>query len=43
MEHTAPKRVEATIAGETRVLQIESLRNPTRAEIVELYPELSHP
>ena len=41
MGHSAPLRVEATIAGEKRVLQLQSLRTPTLAEIVSLYPELT--
>jgi hypothetical protein len=36
----APSKVEAEIAGETRTLKIETMRAPTRAEIVRLYPEL---
>jgi len=41
MEQTAPRQIEASIAGETRKLRIESLRRPTRDEIVQLYPELA--
>jgi len=38
---TPPCRVDAEIAGERRVLSLESLRIPTRAEILQLYPELT--
>jgi transcription elongation GreA/GreB family factor len=41
MDRAPATRIEAAIAGETRVLQLESLRRPTRAEIIELYPELA--
>jgi transcription elongation GreA/GreB family factor len=41
MGQTAPSQVTATIAEETRALEIESLRAPTLAEILELYPELT--
>ncbi|MEY2598341.1 MAG: hypothetical protein RLZZ142_600 [Verrucomicrobiota bacterium] len=43
MEQSAPRRIEALIAGERRVLQIESLRIPTEPEILALYPELTPP
>lgn len=42
MNQSVPKRIEAEIAGEKRVLELESLRRPTRSEILELYPELSY-
>lgn len=38
--HAAPAKLQATLAGEPRALHIKSLRRPTRAEIIELYPEL---
>ena len=41
MGKTAPQQIEAFIAGELRVLQLQSLRLPTQAEILELYPELT--
>lgn len=41
MGQRAPATVKATLAGEERTLKLVSLRRPTRAEIVELYPELS--
>ena len=42
MGRTCPERVEAEIAEEKRVLELVSLRRPTRAEILELYPELTY-
>ncbi len=42
MGNSAPRKIEGMIAGEKRSLQIESLRRPTRDELVELYPELAH-
>jgi transcription elongation GreA/GreB family factor len=39
----APARVEVALAGEVRLIEIHSLRRPTVAEIIELYPELSSP
>jgi transcription elongation GreA/GreB family factor len=41
MDRPAPQRIEAEIAGERRILQIETLRYPTKSEIIELYPELA--
>ena len=41
MGKTAPQRIEAMIAGELRVLKLESLRAPTLEEVLELYPELT--
>ncbi len=40
MAQTAPRKLKALLAGETRTLEIVSLRRPTKAEILELYPEL---
>jgi hypothetical protein len=40
MGRSARTRVEAAIAGEKRVLEIEALRAPTREEILEIFPEL---
>lgn len=37
----APARVEALIAREKRVLELESVRRPTVGEVLELYPELT--
>jgi hypothetical protein len=36
-----PAKIEALIAGEPRLLELESVRRPTVAEILELYPELT--
>jgi len=41
MGKSAPQRLEACIAGEVRMLHLESLRAPTIEEILELYPELT--
>lgn len=41
MGQSAPQRIEATIAGEKRTLQLLSLRSPTAAEVISLYPELT--
>jgi transcription elongation GreA/GreB family factor len=41
MGQTAPKEIEADIAGEKRLLKIESLRTPLMDELLELYPELT--
>ena len=41
MGKTAPQRIEATIAGQLRVLHLESLRAPTLDEVLKLYPELT--
>lgn len=41
MGQRAPSEVVAEIAGETRTLEIQALRRPTRAELVELWPELA--
>lgn len=41
MGKTAPQRIEATIAGEMRILSLESLRAPSMEEVLELYPELT--
>jgi hypothetical protein len=37
----APQVVETRIAGETRVLRLESVRPPTLEEVLALYPELT--
>lgn len=37
----APRVVEAVIAGERRVLRLESIRPPTLEEVLALYPELT--
>ena len=37
----APQVVEALIAGQTRVLRLESVRPPTIEEVLALYPELT--
>jgi len=42
MGQTCPKRLDAEIAGEKRTLELESLRRPTREEILQLYPELTY-
>jgi transcription elongation GreA/GreB family factor len=36
-----PARIEALIAGEPRLLDLESVRRPTVSEVLELYPELT--
>lgn len=36
-----PSRIEALIAGERRLLELESVRRPTLEEVLELYPELT--
>jgi hypothetical protein len=41
MGTSAPQRIEATIAGELRVLKLVSMRAPTMEEVLELYPELT--
>ncbi len=41
MGQNAPQRIEATIAGELRILTLESLRAPSMEEVLELYPELT--
>ena len=41
MGRRAPQRIETTIAGELRILSLESLRAPTLEEVLELYPELT--
>lgn len=41
MGKTAPAKFSATLADETRELEVLSLRRPTRTEIVELYPDLT--
>ena len=41
MGKTAPQRIEAAIAGQLRVLHLESLRLPRMEEILDLYPELT--
>lgn len=41
MGKSAPQRIEATIAGELRILNLESLRAPSLEEVLELYPELT--
>lgn len=38
---SAPRELEAMIAGETRPLRIESVRTPTLGEVLALYPELT--
>jgi transcription elongation GreA/GreB family factor len=40
MGQTAPAKFKAALAGETREIEVASLRRPTKAEILELYPEL---
>lgn len=40
MGQSAPLRIDATIAGEARTLEVESLRAPSEEEILALYPEL---
>jgi transcription elongation GreA/GreB family factor len=40
MGQAAPAKLQATLAGETREIEIASLRRPKRGEILELYPEL---
>src|SRR6266481_1380622 len=42
MDQTAPAKLSAMLAGEVRVIEVVSLRRPTREEIVELYPELGY-
>jgi hypothetical protein len=41
MGKSAPQRIEAAIAGELRILTLESLRAPSMEEVLELYPELT--
>jgi len=41
--HSAPARIEASLAGEPRVLELQSLRRPSLPEILELFPELTSP
>jgi transcription elongation GreA/GreB family factor len=41
MGQSTPKQVEAVIAGESRLLELESLRRPTQTEILELFSELN--
>lgn len=41
MGQRAPSRIEADIAGQKRVVELQSLRAPTVAEILELFPELT--
>lgn len=41
MGAVAPARIEALIAGELRVLELESIRRPTLEEVLDLYPELA--
>lgn len=41
MGKTAPQRIDAMIAGELRVLHLETLRTPTLEEVLDLYPELT--
>jgi transcription elongation GreA/GreB family factor len=38
---SAPRLLVAVIAGEMREIRIESVRNPTFAEVLALYPELT--
>lgn len=41
MGRKAPTRVEALIAGEKRMLELLSLRRPTSAEVLDLFPEVT--
>ena len=41
MGRVAPCQIEALIAGEKRCLELESIRIPRTAEILELFPELT--
>ncbi len=43
MGQSAPGDIRALIAGELRQIRLESLRVPTEAEILALYPELTPP
>lgn len=41
MGQRVPIAIQTVLAGEQRTLQLESLRRPTRREIIQLYPELA--
>jgi transcription elongation GreA/GreB family factor len=41
MGQTAPAKFQAELAGESRQIELLSLRRPKKAEILELYPELT--